>query len=426
MLEISTFQVDCTPPAGCAIGFGTDNSAAKIRDPLFLRGILLDDGGSRCLLTALDFLGLMNGAHDELVDALAGAAKVAADHTVLHCVHQHDTPLVNFEIESYIEGETFPRDWWGRLVDDCAAAATKALERMQPVAEVGHAEVRLHGFASNRRILGADGKVRDMRFSRCEDESLKAEPVGTIDPMLRSVAFRDDRNAILASLSFYATHPQVSNGRELYSADAEGEALRRLKASSPESTPMYFSGAFGNVTAGKYSSHTDLEGNLLHFGRLLADGIGHNLAAMSWAPPQAIDWKTDGFEFPRRDLDRAAELATIADSQASEQQRTVAAAILSCSDYEANATYPLRLLRLGDVQVLFLGGEPFVEYQLFAQSLVADRFLAVVANCSDSFLYLPTAEAFPQEGYEVTSFCWCTPAFEERFRAAVGRLLLAG
>ena len=39
-------------------------------------------------------------------------------------------------------------------------------------------------------------------------------------------------------------------------------------------------------------------------------------------------------------------------------------------------------------------GEPFVEYQLFLQSLIPDSFFAVAANCSDNFIYLPTAVSF--------------------------------
>jgi len=87
---------------------------------------------------------------------------------------------------------------------------------------------------------------------------------------------------LIASLSFYATHPQVANGRKLYSADAPGEAMRLVAEHAPGAQHAFFTGPGGNVTAGKYSSRDDLEGNLRRFGKLLADGISLNLAACPW------------------------------------------------------------------------------------------------------------------------------------------------
>lgn len=48
--------------------------------------------------------------------------------------------------------------------------------------------------------------------------------------------------------------------------------------------------------------------------------------------------------------------------------------------------------------------------------------MALAGNCGDDFLYLPTAEAFAQGGYEVDSFRWCTEAFEPAFQEAVTEL----
>ena len=89
-----------------------------------------------------------------------------------------------------------------------------------------------------------------------------------------------------------------------------------------------------------------------------------------------------------------------------------------------NSEYPMHLLRIGPARVLFVPGEPFVEFQLYVQSLIPDAFIAVAANCSDNFLYIPTAEAFAQGGYEVESFRWCTREFEIRFQDTVRALVL--
>ena len=423
MLKISTFKVDCTPPEGYPIGFGGDGSSATIRDKLYLRGFVLDNGDTRCVISSLDYCGLMNSAYDQLVNALAAASGAPADQVVVHCVHQHDTPLLNFEMGELLVQEPFPREWWSTITKRCADAASEGLVSLTEVASIGRAEQRVYGFASNRRILGADGKVRGMRFSRCSDESLNSEPVGTIDPMLRSLAFRDFKGELIGTMSFYATHLQVSNGREMYSADAEGEAMKRLEVSCPDGLHAYFSGPFGNVTAGKYSSPTDLEGNVDQFGGILAKGIMHNLSAMWWEDPEGFEWVSGGFPFPREELDPESLKSLIHDENTTDGNRTVNAAVLSSYLYEANTSYPVKLLRIGTNRCLFLPGEPFVEYQLYIQSLIPDEFIAVAANCNDNFLYLPLAENFPEEGYEVTSFRWCTPEFESHFKAHLVSLL---
>lgn len=422
MLTLSTFQVDGTPPQGCGTDFGLSEPTTGVRDQLFLRGFVLRGEHEACMVVSADWCGLVGSALEGLRDALATGAGLQPDRVVVHCVHQHDAPLVDFEIEPLLGVRTFPRDWWGGLLASCERAAREAVKGGDAIGEVGHAETRLRGYASNRRILGSDGRVRGMRFSRCPDQDLVAAPVGTIDPMLRTLAFRGSDGALRASLSFYATHPQVSNGRRMYSADAPGEAVRRVSAGSA-GRHAFLTGAGGNVTAGKYSSPTDLEGNLLRFGGVLGDGITRNLAGMEWEAAQAPAWRAASFPFPASPAKLRAVRATLADPGEPESRKRMAAPVLAAMEYSANASYRLSLLSLGSTSVLFLPGEPFVEYQIHAQSLRPDRFLAVAANCGNDHYYLPTEAAFGQGGYEVDSFCWCTPEIDAKLRGALAELL---
>ena len=422
MLTLGTFLVDGTPPQGCGTDFGLTERTTGVRDPLFLRGFALRGEHEACLVVSADWCGVVGSALDEMRAALARGAGLSPERVVVHCVHQHDAPLVDFEIEPLLGARTFPRDWWGPVLAACERAARPAVKDVEVIGEVGHAETRLRGYASNRRILGADGRVRGMRFSRCQDPDLVAAPVGTIDPLLRTLAFRDADGALRASLSFYGTHPQVSNGRRIYSADAPGEAVRRVSAGS-SGRHAFFTGAGGNVTAGKYSSSTDLEGNLLRFGRVLGDGIARNLAGMEWEAADSLEWRVASFPFPASAAKLQAVRATLADPGESPARKRIAAPVLAAMEYPANASYRLSLLSLGSASVLLLPGEPFVEYQIHAQSLVPDRFLALAANCGDDFLYLPTAEGFSQGGYEVEAFCWCTSEIEERLHGALAKVL---
>lgn len=423
MLKLAAFQVDCTPPAGFRICFGDNDAATGVRDPLLLRGFVLEADGNRYVVASLDYCALMNSAHDLLIRDLARALDIPESRVVVHCIHQHDTPLINFEIEPLLNIETYPKDWWREVTHRCADAARTSLGSQVDIACVGHAELRLHGYASNRRVMGADGKVKGVRYSRCDNPELRNAPVGIIDPMLRTVAFKDTADHIVASMSFYASHPQVSNERHLYSADAPGEAMRLVTEQHRNGLHAFFTGAGGNVTAGKYSSPDDLEGNLLTFGKRLADGVSHNLDAMQWTPASGVEWRTDSFPFPARAMDPDAMRAVCADPEATMYQKLISAVLLSSREYEKNRNYPMTLLSVGNARILLLPGELFVEYQLFAQSVVPDNFLALAANCSNNFLYLPLAKHLDEGGYETTSFCWCSQDFEQHFKTTVTNLL---
>ena len=424
MLKLGTFTVECTPPVGCGVSFGITGAVTGVRDPLLLRGFVFDDKDHRCLIATMDFCGLMNSAYDDLVRVLAKAVNAPEERVIIHCIHQHDAPLLNYEIEAYLNCETYPRQWWTDVLGKCAQSAGECLDRMVTIPSLGYNETRLHGYASNRRILGRDGKVVGMRFSRCDDTSLKNKPVGVVDPMLMTVAFKDSSGKIAGSMSFYATHPQVSNGRNLYSADAPGEALNILEGRLRDGLHGFFTGAGGNVTAGKYSSVTDLEGNLLRFGKILADGISLNLGAMKWEDAGELYWHSTEFPFPAQQMDKGKLLSQINDESISHKERLQKAVLLTCLEYRKNLSYHLSLLRIGGAKILFLPGEPFVEYQLYAQSLIPDEFLAVAGNCSDNFLYLPLAKHFEEGGYEVDSYCWCTKEFERRFKKVLPGVLL--
>jgi len=240
--------------------------------------------------------------------------------------------------------------------------------------------------------------------------------------MLKTIAFRNGRGVISGSMSFYGTHPQVANGRKMYSADAPGEALHIMTANRKSLSPAYFTGADGNVNAAKYSSATDLEGNLLKFGKILTDGMVRSLANLRWTPAESFSWKLISFPFPHQPLAREELLREINRAQTPNGQKRRLAFILSCFDYHANRQYPVYHLKIGPVNCFFLAGEPFVQYQFFLQSLFSEELVAVAGNCRTNFLYLPLAESFDEGGYELT-YCWCSADFEKAFKGTLSRYI---
>ena len=59
----------------------------------------------------------------------------------------------------------------------------------QPVTQIGFGRAEVKEVASNRRILGPDGKVRVTRYTATKDPAVRAEPEGTIDPEVSLISF---------------------------------------------------------------------------------------------------------------------------------------------------------------------------------------------------------------------------------------------
>ena len=127
MFRLATFKVDCTPPCGAVVGLNFQGGAEFIRDPLYLRGYIFSDGNGRYLVASMDYCTLLHSAYEQLQTALAEGAGTSVEHTVIHCIHQHDAPLIDFEAAKYIHPQAHLRfSWYSGIIDKCRQAAAAA------------------------------------------------------------------------------------------------------------------------------------------------------------------------------------------------------------------------------------------------------------------------------------------------------------
>jgi hypothetical protein len=90
----------------------------------------------------------------------------------------------------------------------------------------------------------------------------------------------------------------------------------------------------------------------------------------------------------------------------------------------AGGTIDVACLHLGKARVLHLPGELFVEYQLAAQALRPDLFVAVAAYGDYAPGYIGTEVAYSEGGYEtLPSSSLVAPGVERVLTAAIRRLL---
>jgi hypothetical protein len=428
--QLATFKLNATPPIGHPLCGGWIRPAECVDDPLWLRGIVLLGAGPPIVLASLDWTGVQNESHRLWIEALADAARTSSDRVALHCVHQHNAPFVDragnallrrLGVTPLLQDDTFLDD----LVRRSADAVREALKSSRTVNRVHVGQADVMEVASNRRILGPDGRVKIVRYSATTDPAAREAPVGTIDPILRSIGlFRDD--VPLARLYYYTTHPMSYYGDGRVTSDFVGLARNRRDQDEPGALHLYFTGAAGNITAGKYNDGSRpmraVLSDRVHTAMTRADA----LARERGAPLESVAWNVASISFqPREDLDLDRLTARLSNSEQSVSARNHLA--MSCGWLKRCASgRPILLSRLDlgpAVSVLHLPAETFVEYQLDAQKLIPERFLATAAYGDGGPWYIPLERSFREGGYE-PGVAHVSPRTEPHYRKAIAELLL--
>jgi hypothetical protein len=404
--HLATFSCDVTPPEGHPLCGGWILPVRGVDDPLKAVGVVLLGMGEPVVLCAVDWCGIRNDAHLAWRQALAKAAHTVPANVAVQTVHPHNAPFADTGAERLLQavpGTTSSLDlaYFDRVVKATADAVRAALARTTRVTHFGVGKAKVEEVASNRRVLGPDGKVKFTRTSATKSAEARAAPEGLIDPWLRTLSFWNGERPV-AALHYYATHPMSYYGDGRVSADFCGLARQKRQDEAPDVHQVYFTGCGGNVTAGKYNDGSKENRSVLR--DRVYKAMVEAWAATKRHPLTGWDWRVEPLRLPpRAEKSFSAEESrrVLEDPKQTVARRNNSAYQLA---WLARIERPIDVtcLDLGAALVVHLPGEPFVEYQLEAQKLRPDHFVCVAGYGDDGPGYIPTDRAFFEGGYEPT------------------------
>ena len=405
-LRLATFSVDATPPIGTPLAY---DEMLWVDQPLSCRGVVLLGSGLPIVLASVDWIGIANGGQDAFKKAFAEAAATLPSRVSVHTVHQHDAPLYDptanqiltpYGLSDVIVDSVFVR----RTIAGAASAIQAAMAQARSVTHVGFAKAEVERVASNRRILGPDGKVAQTRYTACRDPKLRAMPVGLVDPFVRLTSFWNGNEA-LAVLSFFATHPQSYYRTGGANPDFPGIARELRETETGGVFQVHFNGAGGNVGAGKWNDGN--KENRLLLAIRLARGMKKAFEETEKVSISVddVDWVGEAIDLPvAGHLDEAALVAQLSEESASVLDRKAAARNLAWLRRNRNdgVSSTVNGLNLGPVQMLFCPGEMVVEYQLEAQRMRPGRFVCLAAYGDYGPGYICLTRHYDEGGYEAS------------------------
>ncbi len=405
-LQLATFDLNVTPEVGQQMAYDPVRRVDELT--LRCRGIVLLGMDQPVVLCAVDWIGIANESHDRFRETLAAAAGTVSSHVAVHTLHQHDAPDSDLTSESLLldaghadlgrYNSTLTR----RVLLQLDKAVREACSQPRQITHAGFGTAEVIDVASNRRIMDQSGKVRAVRYTATRDPELRAEPVGVIDPQVSLLSFWDDDEPV-AVISYYACHPQSYYRTGIPSPDFPGIARFIRQQAVPQALHVHFNGAGGNVGAGKYNDGSPA--NRVQLALRLAEGMEKAWESTVRTPVTAADvsWHFVPVALPpARHLDEQvlrAAVANTADSVAAASAVDKLAWLLRC---QAGHQIDIGMLAVGNMRVLHMPGELFVEYQLSAKALRADLQVMMAAYGDYAPGYIGTEVAYGQGGYETS------------------------
>lgn len=415
-LRFSSASLVITPPPGTPLaGYFTERRAAGVHDDLFARLLLLEKDRQRLMLIACDLAGVPREFAGPLREAIAAATGLPRAAIMVCATHTHTGPAT--------KGQWIDENYLRTTAEKIAAVAAK-LPGATQAGTLAYAAGRLPGYAFNRRFFKLDGAVVTNPGANNPAVLCPAGPVDDQVHVLRLAGADGRTRALVVNTGL---HPDTVSGN-LVSADWPGylaahareklgAAVDVLVLNAPQGDINHF-----DVAGGRLAQNIDEAKRIgLAYGRRVVE-----LCAQ--AKPVRVDrlaaaGKTAAI--PRRRI-TAAALAHARDivarygaehdiekSGRSLESQDIARGNLAVQVYFArkdiafhekfagtSAELEVSALRLGELALVGLGGEPFTEIGLAIRraSPLPITLVAALANGYDG--YLPMPRSFDEGGYE--------------------------
>jgi hypothetical protein len=425
---VSTFHADVTPPVGGPLFNAV--RARSIADPLEAHGLVLTGSGKPIVLVSVDWCEIRNESYERWRNVLAEAAGTDKQRVLVSCVHQHDAPYVDAEAQRLLKANAVAEDlcdpdFAEQMLQRVASALRKSLQTPRAVTHVGAGRGKVEQVASSRRYVTESGKVSFGRTSATRDPKVRAQPVGTIDPWLRTISFWDREQAV-AAISCYSTHPMTFYGQGDVSCDFPGIARRARQKETPEVAQIYFTGCAGDTVAGKFNDgdprnrpilagrmHDGMRAAWANTRRQPIQGIGFRSVPMRLAPRRGPGFEVEDY---RRIL---------ADRTATRLARFEAALGLSWRErWDAGFAIDVPAVDFGIARIVLMPAESFVQYEIWAQEMRPDILVmtAGFGECAPG--YIPTARDAAEgynDHYSWIAFPECERTMRDSLRAALAK-----
>jgi neutral ceramidase len=392
-LRAGVARIDITPPVGVDLtGFiARQNPSEGVRDPLYVRALVLDDDDQQIALVSCDLLGLDRDLVVEVRDRIALATDIAAPQVMIACTHTHGGPATITLVDC---GKIDP-DYVETLLPRIVETVVEAQARLQAATlAVGNATTSAG--VHNRR-----------------------NPSDLIDPEVGLLRVDDAEGAPLAVVVNYTCHPTTLNHtNRRITADYPGLVTSHIEEATG-AVALFLMGAIGDV-----GPITRGEESLATIGHAVADAALAALPGLASMPDSHLEVAGEMLHLPLLAIPTREQWNTwrieyehaafAAESKGQPAEAKVQWALVHWTErmFEAmqedklspTVNAEIQMIRVGDLVLIGVPGEYFVELGLQIKEGIRQSGVSQVMICgfaNGNVGYIPARRAYALGGYEV-------------------------
>jgi len=410
-----------TPPLGQSIiGGWSPIPATHIHDELHARCLVLDDGKTRVALVVCDNLGIPHEVFD-LARQWIGKETDLPPRDVLMCsTHTHSATSARGTAP--LGGDTL-FEYQRFLARRIADVVRRALGNLEP-AKIGWGAAHAPEHVNNRRWFMKPGpelanpfdgtdKVR-MNPPRCHKDLIK--PAGPTDPGVPFISVKATSGRPIALLANYSLHYVGGVKRGDVSADYFGifaDRVQQLLGADRQGPPfvgIMTNGTSGDINNINFTAKTPRRAPYEQMTR-----VAHDVAAGVIEAEKQVtyhDWvplgvRTEDLTLkvrkPGPELLKWARAVQARGKDAKPRHRreeTYARRTIAMGQSPDEVTIPLQAIRIGEVGIVAIPFEVFVEIGLEIKKRTPLGQSFTISFGNGSYGYLPTPEQHQLGGYE--------------------------
>jgi hypothetical protein len=354
-----------------------------VRDPLWCRVLTFNDGDRRNMIVVTDMISSGQLECRLLRMELAEQFAMYPESIMFLATHTHSGACVHSCDVGYGEPNAEFLDNWRRTVKKTAAEAVRNEENCRALA----------GKAPIRKPIGS-------RRTTSEDKHT--------DPEIRFVKFVRADGSVKALLHNHAMHGVVFGPQLLVSADWMGDANAKIKKRGLAEIPCFLYGTAGDINViWTHKNPAERHLNLDWIGTSYVDDLEAALAGaeeIELGPCLAI---LKAVELPTEPV-VAAEYRDIAEKLLKKlpspfekllnfiHDRMIEMAVLAENGHDFRVIRDLQVLKMGDLCVAAVPGEPFLAVGEEIRARSKAKFPLAVSVANGDAGYYPTREMFEQ------------------------------
>ena len=399
-------MVDITPMLGtCLSGSLSPRYAEDVSYPLYARAVVLDDGERQIAYVQNDLILLTREQFDIAKERAGELTGIPRENIMMSCTHTHFGPATYGMFA--VPGEPEYVEWALPRIGD---AVKLAQNRLQP-AVVGHTSGACPEETYNRRWWMSNGQV--MMNPPVGSPELVRPTAGT-DPEVALLVIETPAGEPIAAIANYSLHYVGGDGLTI-SADYFGafaEALQRMAGS--RFVAIMANGCCGDINNIDRLHPRDFERPYADYD---VERVGNALAAECYKRWRQLDGRQGDVTLASAVDYPAYRRRTVAE----EEERMVAGGVRAVDQIAdkwphyveefakerarmdglpLNIETVVQALRIGDMAMVGLPGEFFVEYGLEIKRRSPFSRTMTVELANDWIGYVPTDRGLEEGGYE--------------------------